>query len=211
MKAQEPLYMIWVDEGPRVLYAGPLAEGDRAFFLEQVTPTLRPLSAEDYAGSFMAILRTFAKCSYILAEGGLYWCVEWQPGLLVIRVSPEGSLSWTAMRSPVPKFGGREPLPGDDDNYDEDAENPTYNLIFRAWDAQFDEEYREEDGFVPADEEQAATFAALMKTLNDIGAAAGEKLKQLSPAELDQWTQRAFQRIAEMAGEGVRVRQGPAL
>jgi len=109
------------------------------------------------------ILKTAARYSYVLDGCDLYWCIEWDPGLVVVRMSPGKELEWVALRSPIPNFGGREPLPedGDPDEYDEDAENPQYNLVFRPWDAQFDEEYREMRSFAPADEEVRARVEPL--------------------------------------------------
>ena len=52
-----------------------------------------------------AILHTFARYSYIIYRNNVYWCAEWEPGLIVVRFSPDGSLAWTALRSPIPNFG----------------------------------------------------------------------------------------------------------
>src|SRR5262245_61781520 len=125
------------DDDP-TLHTGPVPENDAAY-LRRAAAHLRTLSDEDYMTGPACILHTLAKYSYVLDDQDLYWCVEWPPGLLVVRMAPGKGLEWVALRSPVPNFGGREPLPedGDPGEYDEDN-NPQYNLIFTPWDAQYD-------------------------------------------------------------------------
>ena len=128
------------DEGGPTLYTAPVPEEDAAYLRRAVTH-LHPLSDEEYVTGPAGVLGTVAKFSYVLDGEDLYCCVEWAPGLLLIKMAPEKPLEWVAIRSPIPDFGGREPLPedGDPDDYDED-DNPQYNLIFTPWDAQFDAE-----------------------------------------------------------------------
>lgn len=131
------VYLIEVigDDGDDHYYSGPVADHDRTFLVDHLLPTLQPLTAQDYLRGPARILLTAARSSYIVHGEQVYWCSEWQPGLVVLRFDPDGSLAWTAVRSPVPNFGGRDPLPGDSTDFDEDAENNLYNLIFDPWDA----------------------------------------------------------------------------
>src|SRR5947209_5162586 len=148
MATAEARYVIFVDG---VMLAAPLDDGDYQYFADHIMPSLRPLSDEQYMEGPAVILHTFARYSYILYRDDVYWCAEWEPGLVVVRLSPDGRLAWTAMWSPVPNFGGREPAAEDVRDYDEDAENRQYNLVFTAWDAQFDAADREWRSFRPAE------------------------------------------------------------
>ncbi|WP_254506752.1 hypothetical protein [Anatilimnocola floriformis] len=166
-------YLIFVaddeDNGKEVMHAAPLATADASYLCDRVIPTLRPLSDEEYMTGPVIILRTLARFSYVLFEQELYWCAEWQPGLVVIRFSPHREMAWTGIRSPIPNFGRREPLPEDLAAYDEDAENHQYNLVFKAWDAQFDEDHRRWKKFKPASKAVQAEFEAALAKVNDLG------------------------------------------
>src|SRR4051812_27723301 len=93
-------YVIFVDQGEEegVMLTAPLEGGDRDYLVNGIVPTMRPLSDEDYLQGPAAILHTLAKYSYILFRGDVYWCVEWEPGLLVVRFSPDGTMAWSALR-----------------------------------------------------------------------------------------------------------------
>ena len=95
------------EDAEAVLHTAPVAEEDAAY-LERVIPHLRPLSDEDYMNGPAVALRTMAKSSYVLRGEELFWCVEWDPGLIVVRLIPGQPMAWAAIRSPVPNFGGRE-------------------------------------------------------------------------------------------------------
>lgn len=137
----------------------PVDEVDAEYLREKVIPVLRPLSVDEYSYGPGAILGTAAHYSYVLDGAVVYWCVEWQPGLLVIRFTPHGEMTWAALKSPVPGFGGREATEAEWDAYDEDAPNPQYNLIFDAWDDIFDQEREGWESISASD--QAAYTAAL--------------------------------------------------
>ena len=145
----------------------PVDAADAAYLREKVIPVFRPLSVDEYSFGPAAILQTGAHFSYVLDGAVVYWCVEWQPGLLVIRFAPDGEMAWAALKSPVPGFGGREATEAEWDAYDEDAENPQYNLVFDAWDDIFD---REREGWEPisaADQEAYAAALAPVNTLSE--------------------------------------------
>lgn len=193
-------YMIYVkdEDEQTVLLQAPLDAEDQRYFEQLVLPTLTPISVEDYAHSFAVILHSFARFSYILNSGNVYWCIEWDPGLIVVQFSCDGSLAWTAIRSPIPDFGGRTPLDIDLEKEDEDGENYQYNLIFNAWDAQFDEQLRVRDSFLPATEETIATFETALRTPNLVG----EELQKNYSASPDEWRKSSKDNIDRWAGVG---------
>jgi hypothetical protein len=110
-----------------------------------------------------------ARYSYILDGEIVYWCCEWKPGLLVIRFSPDRKLQWAAIRSPNPGFGGREATEEELEAWQnsEDEPNHQYNLVFTAWDAQFDEMDRE--GWPPATDEIRDRYELALAHVNELG------------------------------------------
>jgi hypothetical protein len=157
---------VYEGDGAPTLHTGPVPDSD-AVYLRQAATYLKPLSDEDYMKGPAGIPGTMAKYSYVLDDQDLYWLIEWDPGLLVVRMAPDKELQWVAIRSPVPNFGGREPLPedGDPDDYDDD-DNPQYNLIFTPWDAQYDKQHREWGAFVPADNDAQTRFENALARVN---------------------------------------------
>jgi hypothetical protein len=145
-------YIIFVGEEK---YVGPVPEETQQFLRESVLPALRPLSDEAYSLGPAYILRTLARFSYVLIDDALLWCIEWSPGGIVVRLAPDGTLAFCAFRSPDPD--------------DEDEEDPFYALVFDAWDAQFDDELRDEGGFVPASESIKQKFEAATRHTNVLG------------------------------------------
>ncbi|HLX64311.1 MAG TPA: hypothetical protein VKX17_23765 [Planctomycetota bacterium] len=181
----------------------PVKPDDGAYFLNAILPTLRPLSDEEYMFGFALIPHTAARYSYLLHKNSVFWCSEWDPGLLVVRFSPDGAMAATALRSPTPNFGGREPTEADLRDYDEDAPDHQYNLVFNAWDALFDDEYRKWQGFKSADEQT-------VKIYDDAIAHVGKIEQRLSALEaegkLAGWSEDCKRNIAKWAGDGIRVR-----
>ena len=115
---------VYEDSETPSLHCGPVPDSD-ADYLRLAIKSLKPLSDECYMTGPASILHTMANHSYVLDGAQLYWCIEWDPGLLIISMAPKSDLNWVALRSPIPDFGGRDPLPedGDPDDYDDD-ENP---------------------------------------------------------------------------------------
>jgi hypothetical protein len=187
------------------LYTGPVVDGDAAY-LRKAASHFKPLSEEAYMTGPAVILHTMAKSSYVLDGPDLYWCIEWDPGLLVVRMSPGQEMRWVALRSPIPNFGGREPLPedGDPDDYDDAEGNPQYNLIFRPWDAQFDEQHRKWRSFVPAGEEVQKRFENALARVNELG----DIMESRYAADRNGWLERCKQNLDEWCGEGVRLKAG---
>jgi hypothetical protein len=145
-------YMIYA-QYPRQegrLLCSPVGPEDARYLRERVLPTMHPLSEDQYKSGPAVILHTAARWSYVLWEKSVIWCVEWMPGLVIIKFTCDAKMLWTAIRSPIPEFGGREAMEVEVRAYDEDATNHQYSLVFRAWDAQFDDVYRRTRNFVPA-------------------------------------------------------------
>lgn len=182
------------------MHTAPVAEDDAAY-LRRVIATLRPLSREDYMNGPAVVLHTLAKSSYVLDGQDVLWCVEWDPGLIVVRLSPDSELAWTAIRSPTPDFGGREADEADWEAYDDDADNPQYNLIFVPWDAQFDAQKREWSSFVPADDDTQTRFQNALKCVDELG----EIMETRYSKDHDTWAQRCKQNLEEWSGEGIRL------
>ncbi len=192
---------VYEDSDEPTLYTGPVAEGDAAY-LKQAAAHLRPLSDEQYMTGPAAILNSFAKSSYVLDGEELYWCIEWQPGLLIVKMVPGAEMQWVALRSPVPNFGGREPLPedGDPESYEADN-NPQYNLIFIPWDAQFDKQERQWGEFFPADADVEARFEGALARVN----ALGNEIESRYAKDSDKWFELCKGNLEQWAGEGVRL------
>lgn len=205
MSHEFPRYVIFVDQDDEegVMLAAPLEDGDRDYFVNGILPTLRPLSDEEYMHGPVYILHTLAKSSYILYQGDVYWCVEWEPGRIVVRFSPTGALAWTALRSPNPEFAGRTPNEADIRYYKEDAENHQYNLVFNAWDAQFEEIERTWKSFTRATDETVQAFDAAMAHVQRLG----EQMEARYPNQeaIAQWREQSRQNLQQWAGEGVRI------
>src|SRR5690242_6792961 len=96
---------VYTENGEGVPHTAPVPDSD-AEYLRRAALTMRPLSDEEYSNGPLCILHTLAKYSYVLDGSDVYWCVEWEPGLIAVRFSPDGAMQWTALRSPVPDFGG---------------------------------------------------------------------------------------------------------
>ena len=108
-------YILFVDEGADraeadkpTWWARTVPPGEEAYLRALVFPTMRLLSPEDYRSGPATMRNTAARWSYVLDGSVVYWCVEWEPGLVVVRFTPDGSLAWAQIRSPNPQFGGRE-------------------------------------------------------------------------------------------------------
>jgi hypothetical protein len=197
-------YLVFTAEDGQeaTLHAGPVSDSDAAY-LRLAAAYLQPLSDNDYVTGPAALLYTMARYSYVLDGEALYWCIEWAPGLVIVRMLPDRDLAWLALRSPVPNFGGRVPLPedGDPDDY-EDDNNPQYNLVFRPWDAQYDSEYRRWRSFVPAGANVRARFHAAMDRVNALAGSVESRVAD----DLDRWVGLCKDNVQRRAGDGIRIR-----
>ena len=138
-------YIIFSEEGEKpFMRSHSLRSSSETYLRETVLPVVRPISDEEYLDGPAKILSTFAPYSYVLDDEVVYWCAEWGTGLVVVRFAPDKSLAQAELRSPNPEFGGRVATDEEIENFDEDAENHQYKLVFDAWDAQFDDEELQE-------------------------------------------------------------------
>jgi hypothetical protein len=191
---------VYEESDEPTLHTGPVADDDAAY-LRAAAAHLKPLTDEEYLTGPAGVLHTMAKYSYVLEGSELYWCVEWDPGLLIIKMSPDAEMEWAAIRSPVPEFGGRDPLPEDDEEYDLD-DNPQYNLIFTPWDAQYDEDEREWGSFIPADAEVQTRFEAALARANSLSSV----LESRYAGDREQWLQLCNENLEKWSGTGVRLK-----
>ncbi len=195
-------YVILVEQKRQApaMYTAEVDQDDAAY-LRKAAQTLRPLSSEEYMRGPAAILHMLARYSYVLDGQDVYWCVEWTPGMIVIKFSRQGQMQWTALRSPVPDFGGKKPSPEDLAAYDKNAPNHQVNLIFDPWIAQSDPEDREAKGFRRADANTEALFEAALSRVNEIG----EQIETQHGNDLEAWVYRGEEEVAKMVGEGIRI------
>ena len=177
-------------------------DNDDAVYLQRVIAELRPLSEEDYMNGLAVVLHTAARFSYVLNGDELFWCIEWDPGFIVVRFRPNDDMAWAAIRSPVPDFGGRESNDADWDDYDEDAGNPQYNLIFFPWDAQFDDQDRERRSFVSADSDVQSRFEKALARVNDLG----DIMEKRYSSDRESWLYRCKQNLKDWCGDGIRLK-----
>ena len=119
-----------------------------------------------------------------------------------MKVSLEHELQWVALRSPIPNFGGRVPLPedGDPEEYD-GLDNPQYNLVFTAWDAQFDSDEREYYEFTPAGSEVVELFQLLRGRLDSTA----QSTPTYEQPGYDQWRRECIENLSIWSGVGVRL------
>jgi len=197
-------YVIFGEEDSEkepVMYAAPVPDDDYDFLQHELIPTMRPMSDEEYMKGPAVILHTLARFSYILFKDDLFWCAEWAPGLIVVRLSPDATFAWTALRSPHPEFGGRKPAKKDIALFDEDAENHQYNLVFDAWDAQFDKQKRSWGSFVPADRATRRKYLAALEHVNSLG----KIMERRYSKSFDKWADKSKKNLEKWAGEGIRA------
>lgn len=191
---------VYEDSDDATLHVGPVPTED-AVYLKRAAAHLQPMSDEEYMTGPAVVLHTLAKYSYVLDGDDLFWCSEWAPGLLIVKMSPGAEFQWVALRSPIPNFGGRTPLPDDDPNYDEDN-NSQYNLIFTPWDAQFDKQDREWGNFVPADNVVQQQFENALARANSLGPVMESRYSD----DTDSWFELCKANIETWSGVGVRLK-----
>lgn len=122
MQVAEARYVIFMNE---VMLTAPLEDGDLRYLTTHIIPNLRPLSSDEYIHGPAVLLYTVARYSYVLYQSDVYWCAEWEPGLIVVRFTPDGPMAWAALRSPIPNFGGRAADPKDLRHHHEGADGKT--------------------------------------------------------------------------------------
>ncbi len=195
-------YIIYVhdSQGEEVMHVAPVPAEDSAY-LEKVIQELRPLSDDDYADGVAAILSSEAPQSYVLSGTDVLWCMEWDPGLIVVRLSPDQTMDWAAVRSTIPDFGGRPATEKELAEFDEDAPDPQYNLVFNPWDAQSEADERQAHSFVPADEDVESRFADALAHANELS----QSIDNRSEKRFEAWAERCQENLAAWCGDGIRI------
>jgi hypothetical protein len=103
------------------------------------------------------------------------------------------------------RCSGLEQLPEDLEAFDDNDENHQYNLVFNAWDAQFDEDWRKWRNFEPADQSTIATFEAALAPANSISDELQTKFSD--EAKYREWAEACKRNLSSWAGDGIRTRQ----
>lgn len=147
-----------MDRG-EVMLCASVRPQERTYLQEVISPALRPLSKEDYANGPAAILQVEARWSYILDGEVAYWCIEWPPGLLVLRFASGAALQWAAIPVAAGENTGSKA-------YNESEDEPSYRLVYEAWDAQFEEGVR--DGWREAPAAVERNFEAALAQVRQI-------------------------------------------
>lgn len=183
-------YLIFADEAdtePAVLTAA-VADEEASYLLDEIVPRLEPMTGDEYVNGPLAIHTTWAPFCYILHDENVFWCVEWEPGLLVFRFSPTGTIDWAAIRSTLPAFVGRPVAPGEWEACDEDAPDPLYNIVFDAWDAEPSRESR----WRPPTPEEMDRWRAAMAYAEGLGNSKWD-LHDTDPESYERWLERCQQ------------------
>jgi hypothetical protein len=144
------------------------------YFREEVLPRFQPISLDQFVAGPIGISTTAARFSYVLDNEAVNWCIEWNPGLLVINVTPN-SMQWAARRSPNPEFGGRSATAAERERYAEWEQSwekkhhlvqpPQYGLIFDAWDDIVEQSF---SGWQPASDLQSQTIRKVFDRLDGL-------------------------------------------
>jgi len=201
MQVAEARYVIFMNE---VMLTAPLEDGDLRYLTTHIIPNLRPLSSDEYIHGPAVLLQTVARYSYVLYQSDVYWCADWEPGLIVVQFTPGGPMAWAALRSPIPNFGGRTADPQDLRHHDEDAVNHPYNLVFTAWDAQFDEAHREWRSFMPAVDEAVSEYKRALAHADRLGAQLWARY--CGDDKFSAWSEQCKRNLHAWAGEGIWVK-----
>lgn len=111
--------------------------------------------------------------------------------------------AWVALRSPVPNFAGRTPLPedGDPETFDDTLPNPQSQLIFTPFGAQFDVDSRTDAGFQAGSVDVEKSFLAAVELGSQVCQQAYED-NRMAP---EKWVQLCKRNLADWCGVGVRL------
>ncbi len=154
--------VIW--NGDELLEA-PVAEAAQRFLEDEVGPALEPMTESEYRDGPAVLLGTEARFVYVVDGHDVLWVVEWPPGIVVVRFTPEGT--YEAARVAV----------------DADEDHPVVELVAGPWAAQFDADDRAELGFGPARDETAAAWEAGTAAVQRLGEALSAQLADESAVE----------------------------
>jgi hypothetical protein len=136
------------------------------YLRKEVLPRLKPLSKEDYLYGPAAILGAEPAFSYVVEGSNVYWCVEWDPGLLVIRFDDKGKMAYAALPAINPLFGNRTATLAELKEYEERDHDPQVELVYQGYDAQFEDGDR--TGWVIAGRPFRRTFETAIEHVNQL-------------------------------------------
>lgn len=166
VKALPMHYIIFPDGEDRQKWSREVDPAVASFIRDVITPALKPMSADDYFIGPNQILNSWAQWCYVVHGSDVFWCAVYDPGLVVVRFSPDGSLMHCELKSPHPQFGGREASEAELAAVDEGAPNYQLQLVFRAWDAQDDKSYREMKEWFPASDDLYQRWRAALASID---------------------------------------------
>lgn len=213
MAQNELRYVIWIEDakGRRQCQSAPVEAREAEYLRRHALPTLRVVDRETYVQCFAAVLSTAQRSSYILDGTDAIWCLEWKPGLLVMRFSPDGAMAGTALRSPRRFFGrpasSLTPEERLEQERERDGDPPEQSrLVFDAWDAQFDRDVRRWGGFEEAPASLVSRYAAALAPVNALSSEA-----QNAHGRDREFAKASFERLQAWAGTGIPdpLRSGP--
>ena len=190
-------YLIWVTEkdNSEKMYAAPVDKIDSDYFKREVTSYLKPISQAFYCQSFCAILQTLSRWSYVLYNEKLYWCILWgTSGLIVLEFQDDGTIQGVALRSPHK-----------DEHWNDGIyENHQYNLVYTAWDAQFEEEKRTWKNFKPISN-QDVEKQHFNKCILPIDTLA-PKIEEAYQKDTENFMKKCLNRVEQWFGEGRKTK-----
>lgn len=172
---QRAHFIIWVANGD-VDHAHVAAVPSRLadWLLGVLDPLLLPLSDEQYLATHCVIPFGASRWSYVVTDEAVHWIVEDESALIVTRFDVDGSM-WSASFPWIRKRLDEE---------DDDEPDLAYDLVFYAWDSQFEAFWREHRGFLVDDGEVERTFDLVMQHVQELQAAAD---RDRADSDLDDW------------------------
>jgi hypothetical protein len=150
----------------------PVTKADADYLRDKVIPVMQEMSDEDYLFGPAGFLCTLAASSYILDEDAIYWCIRWEPGIVVLKFSAREPIQWAALRRLGPEVGDREPSDEEWDDWNDENEDYQYNLVFDGFDAAIDPQQRE--GCSPASVDLMAKWEAAIHHADELQSRAVE-------------------------------------
>ncbi|MEO0604853.1 MAG: hypothetical protein AAF211_25700, partial [Myxococcota bacterium] len=131
---------------------------------------LESLSEDDYRDGPAVLLTSEARFVYVVDGAAVLWVVEWPPGIVAVRFTPDGG--YAAARLSI-----------------EDDDHPMADLLAAPWSAQFDPDDRADAGFAAATEATRAAWDGAMAHVQRLGESLSERLSDEDA--VDAWRQTA--------------------
>jgi hypothetical protein len=133
-------YIVTDHEGQEeVALIKPLENEEISYMRKEVIPRMKPLSKEDYLYGPAAILAAEPAFCYVLDGKHVYWCIEWDPGLLVIRFDDKGKMAYASLQALNPLFGNRTATLKEIQDYEDQGRDQQVELVYQGYNAQFED------------------------------------------------------------------------